>query len=396
MQLSIVSPYPPLITGIGQYGYHVSKLLARSNAFSRIVVLTGKSQKDNIPLEPSIQIEQLWEPNALDLATTIPARLKAVRSDLVWFNLGVSIFGRSPLSNLSGFLSVIRTKKLGFPTVVTLHEMPELSDLHSLQAPGWFLAKYGARLLTGIATQSDVTCLTIQRYVDWLSSRRSDARYLHIPMGAYNPPEMLPETDTLELLFFTTLAPFKGLELLLKAYEILQKTIPQLRLTIAGADHVRFPGYAQRLRDAYAGLTGVNWLWQVAEENVRALFQNAKIVVLPYLASTGASSVLAQAATWGRPVIASDLPEVRSLARENNFDVAFFQSGNVSSLVEVLKTQLETPEQLRTQVRRNFYAIQRYRPEETCHAYLRAFNLALETRHSTKRIALPAMPVEHA
>jgi glycosyltransferase involved in cell wall biosynthesis len=261
MQLSIVSPYPPLITGIGQYGYHVSKLLARSNAFSRIVVLTGKSQGDP-PVDPAIHVQQTWQPNALDLAATIPAHLKAIHSDLVWFNLGVSIFGRSPLANLSGFLSVLRTQQLGFPTVVTLHEMPELSDLQSLQAPGGFLAKYGARLLTSIATHSDVTCLTIQRYVHWLTARRGEAKYMHIPMGAYNHPEVLPESNALELLFFTTLAPFKGLELLLEAFQILQKSIPQLKLTIAGAEHVRFPGYGQRLKEAYGGLQGVNWLWQ--------------------------------------------------------------------------------------------------------------------------------------
>jgi glycosyltransferase involved in cell wall biosynthesis len=272
--------------------------------------------------------------------------------------------------------------------------MPELSDLQSLQAPGWFLAKYGARLLTGIATQSDVVCLTIKRYVDWLSSSRSNIKYTHIPMGAYNPPEILPESDSMELLFFTTLAPFKGLEVLLEAFQTLQKTFPNLKLTIAGAENVRFPEYAQRLRNTYAGLNGVRWLGQVAEEDIRELFQRAKIVVLPYLASTGASSVIAQAATWGRPVIASDLPEVKSLARENNFDVTLFQSGNSSSLVEAIKTQLETPEKRHSQVQHNFYAIQRFRPEETCHAYLRAFNLALETRHSTKRIALPAFPVE--
>lgn len=395
MKLSIVSPYPPLITGIGQYGYHVSKLLAHSKAFSSVIILTGKSGKE-IRVEPSIKVEQLWQPNSWNIVTAIPARLRAIHPDLVWFNLGVSIFGRSPLANLSGFLSVLRTQQLGFPTVVTLHEMPELSDLHSLQAPGGFLAIYGARLLTSIATQSDVVCLTIQRYVDWLSSNHRDKKYIHIPIGAYHPPEMLPESDVLEMLFFTTLAPFKGLEVLLDAFQILQKAIPNLRLTIAGAEHVRFPGYAQKLRDTYAGLKGISWLGQVPEEMVRELYQRAKIVVLPYLASTGASSVMTQAATWGRPVIASDLPEVQQLAQENKFDITFFQSGNSADLVKVIKTQLEMPEKSRTQVQHNFFAIQCYRPEETCHAYLHAFNLALEMRNSAKRIALPAIPVEPA
>ena len=393
MRLAIVSPYPPIITGIGQYGYHISRLLARSNAFSSIVVLTGRA-KEELPISPPILVEQVWQPNSWTVGEAIPARLKSIHPDLVWFNLGASIFGRSPLANLSGFFSILRSRQLGFPTVVTLHEMPELSDLQSLQAPGWFLAKYGARLLTEIATQSDVVCLTIQRYVDWLSSRHGNGKHVHIPMGAYNPPEMLPESTTAELLFFTTLAPFKGLEVLLEAFQALKTSYPNLRLTIAGAEHIRFPKYAENLRNMYAGLNDVDWLGQIAEENVRELFQRAKIVVLPYIASTGASSVLAQAASWGRPVVASDLPEVRSLACENNFDITFFHSGNVSSLVEAIKSQLESAEQRRRQIHHNFHAMQRHRPEEICHAYLRAFNLALEMRRSSKRIVLPAIPAE--
>jgi hypothetical protein len=37
-------------------------------------------------------------------------------------------------------------------------------------------------------------------------------------------------------------------------------------------------------------------------------------------------------------------------------------------------------------VEHNFAAIQRIRPENTCRAYLQAFNLALEARRSSKRI----------
>src|SRR3972149_5411351 len=50
MHLAIVSPYPPNITGIGQYGYYVSRLLAQSGVFHRITVLTGASVADAVPV----------------------------------------------------------------------------------------------------------------------------------------------------------------------------------------------------------------------------------------------------------------------------------------------------------------------------------------------------------
>jgi glycosyltransferase involved in cell wall biosynthesis len=247
-------------------------------------------------------------------------------------------------------------------------------------------------LLTQIALQGDVICLTMQRYVDWLARNYSNIHSMHIPVGAYHIPELLsyPENQAAEILFFTTLAPYKGLEVLLEAFQTLQREIPNLRLTIAGAEHPRFPGYTVEIRRKTAGMSGIRWLGQVAESQVRDLYQQSQIVCIPYTASTGSSSVLYQAAMWGRPVVASDLAETRSVARESNLEVAFFQSGSAASLAESLKTLLNSSELRSNQVARNFTAIQRIRPEDVCQAYLRAFNQALEMHSSPNRLPIPS------
>jgi glycosyltransferase involved in cell wall biosynthesis len=152
---------------------------------------------------------------------------------------------------------------------------------------------------------------------------------------------------------------------------------------------MRFPDYPRRLKAKFAGLPGVNWLGQVAESEVRGLFQRAEVVVLPYLASTGSSSVLMQAAAWGRSVVASDLEEIRSAVSENGLDVAFFRRGQAEALAEALRTQLGSDERRCSQVEHNLAALSRRGPEAMCHAYLRAFNLALEASRSPKRIAVP-------
>jgi glycosyltransferase involved in cell wall biosynthesis len=391
MHLAIVGPYPPNVTGIGQYGYHVSRGLAQSGLFTRITVLTSAC-RDGSPVDTPapILIRNSWRPNQVNAGFEIMTHLQQLKPDVVWFNLGTSVFGRSPLANLSGFLAPVQAHQAGFPTIVTLHELAELADLRALNAPGGPLALYGARLLTNIATRVDVVCLTMHRYVDWLSVRQPALHCLHIPIGAYHTPEILAESGSPELLFFTTLAPYKGLEVLLEAFQSIQANYPDLRLTIAGAEHARFPGYAQRLRRTYDQLTGVRWLGQVMEDDIRGLFQRAQIMVLPYNASTGSSSVLYQAASWGRPVVASNLPETQAVARESGLKVALFQRGEATSLATVLRTQLDSAAERRAQVEHNFAAILRNRPEETCRAYLQAFNLALESHRSAKRIAIPA------
>jgi glycosyltransferase involved in cell wall biosynthesis len=192
------------------------------------------------------------------------------------------------------------------------------------------------------------------------------------------------------LLFFSSLAPFKGLELLFSAFALLQFRYPALRLTIAGAAHPRFPGYAESLRREYGALPGVRWLGQVPESRLRELFAQAQIVVLPYLASTGSSSVLLQAAMWNRPIVASDLLETQAVVEESGLEVEYFASRDRHSLAEAIQSLLDSAMRRQAQTEHNYKAIQRSRPEATCHAYLQAFNLALSAHRSPKRIEIPA------
>lgn len=388
MHLVIVSPFPPSITGIGQYGYHLTRALATSGLFSRLTVLAGAAATR--PVQPPhhlglAEVDYCWQPDSLRARRTILTRLQGLNPDLIWFNLGASIFGTSPWSNLSGLFTPM-TAARRFPTVVTMHELVELTDLRALNAPGGALAPLGARLLTNLVTQADVVCLTMRHYADWLSARGVDCE--HIPIGAYHEPELLNEPESDELLFFTTLAPYKGLEWLIKAFKRLRRDMPHLRLNIAGASHARFPDYARHLKEQFNGTHGIRWLGQVPEEDVKDLFQRAQIVILPYGASTGSSSVLYQAATWGRAIIASDLDEIRRMTAENNLQVQFFERDNPESLYHALRLLVSSPSLRQAQARHNLKTIQHLRPRATCHRYIRAFNRALAKRQSLKRIPL--------
>ena len=137
-------------------------------------------------------------------------------------------------------------------------------------------------------------------------------------------------------------------------------------------------------------MEGVKWLGQVPEDQVIELFRRAQLVVLPYSASTGSSSVLYQAATWGRSVVASDLSEIRKLVNESNLKVEFFKNSDVSSLCNSLRCMLASRKKRIEQAAHNFNAIQRARPYETCRKYFQAFDWALEKRLSTKRLVIPA------
>ena len=393
MHLTIVSPFPPTITGIGQYGYHVTRSLAKSGSFSRVTVLAGSKENGEYPNHLGItELDYCWGPGQSNARQAIVSRVKQLNPDLVWFNLGASVFGKSPWMNISGLFTPMLIQRQGIPTVITLHELAELSDLRALNAPGGPFAQLGARLITNIATQADVICLTMRNYADWLTARQVSCA--HIPIGAYHEPDLLDESDSQELLFFTTLAPFKGLELLLEAFHVLRKEFPRLRLTVAGTEHTRFPNYGHELRMYFNRTEGVQWLGQVPEDNVMDLFRRAQIVVLPYTASTGSSSVLYQAATWGRAVVVSDLKEVRELAREGNLLVEFFKNGDVRSLYDSIRSLLSSPQKRHHQTSHNFRSIQHARPEVTCQKYIEVFNYALRKRGSENSIHIPSTSLE--
>ncbi len=395
MHLVIVSPFPPAVTGVGQYGYHITRALAKLGCFSRITVLAGASDNgERVNHLGLTEVEYCWKPGRLDARQIIVSRVRRLKPDLVWFNLRMGMFGESPLLSISGLLAPTLVRWMGYPTVVTFHEMVELSDLVALNAPGGMLAPLGARLITGLATQADVVCLTMQDHLDWFAKKHPEIDCVRIPHGAVSEPRLLDEHDDMELLMFNMLAPFKGVELLLEAFPMLKKMHPRLQLSIAGEEHPRFPGYTKYLRKRFEDIDGVCWLGRIADGDVIELFRRANIVVLPYSASTGSSSVVYAAATWGRAIVASDLREMRELAAEENFQLAFFERGNAASLRDAIHTLLVSPERRRQQIQHNFSSIQKARIEITCHRYLRAFNRALEKRQSLKRIPIPRAEME--
>ena len=97
---------------------------------------------------------------------------------------------------------------------------------------------------------------------------------------------------------------------------------------------------------------------------------------------------------YGRAIIASDLDEIHSVVDEAGLEVMFFERRNVHNLVKTIHRMLTSPNLRRAQVQVNLEASQRHRPQDTCQAYLRAFNLALAAKRSVRRIPLKTPPEE--
>ena len=116
------------------------------------------------------------------------------------------------------------------------------------------------------------------------------------------------------VLMFGHMSPFKGLPTLFEAYEQISKETPGIKLVLAGESHPNYPSYLSDLRAVAP--KGVEFLGYVPQENVEKVFCGSDVVVLPYATATGTSGVFHLACGFGKPIVASALPEIKELVNE--------------------------------------------------------------------------------
>ncbi|MBK9207736.1 MAG: hypothetical protein IPL71_05320 [Anaerolineales bacterium] len=82
MHLAIVSPFPPAITGIGQYGYHVTRAIVNTGSFSRITVLAGSNTDSgkNPNHLGDTELDYCWQPDQLKAGQAILSGLETIKS----------------------------------------------------------------------------------------------------------------------------------------------------------------------------------------------------------------------------------------------------------------------------------------------------------------------------
>lgn len=120
--------------------------------------------------------------------------------------------------------------------------------------------------------------------------------YDHFPDAS----EHLPKRGKLEILFFGFIRPYKGLDILLEAMQLLAD--PEIHLTIAGESWGDESAISRATQ-----LSGINveaHLEYIDNRRAAAFFERADVVVLPYLSATG-SGVVTLAYHYRKAVLAS-------------------------------------------------------------------------------------------
>jgi glycosyltransferase involved in cell wall biosynthesis len=161
-----------------------------------------------------------------------------------------------------------------------------------------------------------------------------DARILNILHPVFDqypqPKGTLPRRAPLELLFFGFVRPYKGLDVLAQAMQILKGE--NIHLSIVGEWLYNDSGLRKQLEsddrielvDRY-----------VDNSLVGEFFSRADAIILPYHTATG-SGIGALTYHYHKPVIISDIPSLKALVEQGILRGLLFESGNPEDLARAI------------------------------------------------------------
>jgi glycosyltransferase involved in cell wall biosynthesis len=283
------------------FGEYCIRLASALSEMANVLLLLPRQLAEpHLPvLDPRVNFEPFDKPRLrqpgrqLRLGVGLVRHIRAFDPDVVHLQQGHLWF--------NGFLPLLRR----YPLALTVHDpRHHLGDRGGHKTPQGvmdFGYRRAARLIVHAGPLKNVMvdeCGIAPELVDVVP---------HISLGA--APQSVPSGDGAPtILFFGRIWPYKGLEYLIRAQPLITAEVPDARIVIAGQgeDLARY----RRMMADPERFTICNEY--VSEERCRELFQQASLVVLPYVEASQ-SGVIPLAYTFMKPVVATrvgGLPEL--------------------------------------------------------------------------------------
>ena len=139
------------------------------------------------------------------------------------------------------------------------------------------------------------------------------------------------------ILFFGAIRPNKGLDILLKALEIIKSRNRRVLLVIAGGllGRFNFEPYSDIIKKADLSDYVQTFIHFIPEEEVDYFFAASNLVVLPYLKFEAQSGVLLRAYAHKKPVVVSNVGAMGELVNSDEVGLVF-EPGDAEPLAEAI------------------------------------------------------------
>ena len=382
MKICLVTTFPPSTGGLSEYGFHIAKELRRNPALS-LTVLADELPPGHSELD-GFSVLRCWSYDQTAGIFRLLQTINRLRPDVVWFNLIFSTFGRSPLVAFSGLMTPLFARLRGSYTHVTLHHLMDTVDLKDAGVRHeWLYRCAGAVATRGLLLSNSVSVL-IPSYRKILNDKygRDNVHLRSHGILSQRPelPDFSRRGNPHRILAFGKWGTYKRLELMIEAFAMVAKELPDAQLVIGGGDHPSAAGYIDSMKEQCAGDPKITFCGYVPEDSLPELFQSSSVAVMPYSSSTGCSGVAHLACAYGVPIVCADLPDFRQMALGEELAIDFFPPGSAQGLADCLIELLQDPAKQQTMAAQNFSAALRMTMPNVVQKYLRHFEVHQRTQ----------------
>ena len=232
------------------------------------------------------------------------------------------------------------------PVVLNVHDIIALEHPELCST----LNRWHMRMLLPPSTRRAVRIIVSTRHVAervhdvlQIPMKRIDVIPLGVDFQRFSRPLSLPADLGLDrpyILFVSNIEPKKDLSTLLDAYNACANDL-QADLVVAGRAAWKCAAVVERLRH-WNGAGRVKWLDYVPDDVLPALYQHAKLFVMPSICE-GFGMPILEAMAAGTPVLHSDYPALKEAAGGYGKE---FAVGNAQSLEETIKRLWQSPQTL--------------------------------------------------
>jgi phosphatidylinositol alpha-mannosyltransferase len=216
-------------------------------------------------------------------------------------------------------------------TALTMHPAPVVATFHAAgdsSSYKWLnpvLYRLAARIDARCAVSDDARVLA-ERYL----GGSYEVMFNGVEVDRWRLAEPL-KADAPTIFFCGRHEPRKGLEVLLEAMALLPPTV---RCWVAGSG----PD-TERLTGRYAGDPRIEWLGRISDDEKIARMRGASVFCAPSLGGESFGVVLIEAMAARTPIVATDLPGYRNVARPDT-DAVLVPGGDPDALAAGLRAVL--------------------------------------------------------
>ena len=161
-------------------------------------------------------------------------------------------------------------------------------------------------------------------------------------------PDPTTRKNPWQVLFVGNFIPHKGINVLLKAWEIVQKRLPMARLIAIGDD--RSAGTTVDLAKKLE-LQGVSFLKRVEQEKLKIIYNESAVTIFPSIWEETIGLIWIESLACGTPVIASATGSIPELMKEGGIT---FEPRNHVELAEKLLDLLLSPSKINVLAQKGF------------------------------------------